>query len=79
MRPLGRDEHELLELCAEGWSGPVIAALLGIERSELPARTRALCAALGVAPRPDGRPTVHAARLWLVGEAHAQATVAQAA
>jgi len=69
--PLGRDQRELLELCAEGWSAPVIASVLGIERSELRARTRALCAALGIAARPDGRPTVHAARLWLVDEAHA--------
>ncbi|HEY3186279.1 MAG TPA: hypothetical protein VGJ70_02310 [Solirubrobacteraceae bacterium] len=76
---LGREERELLELCAEGWSASVIAGLLGIERAQLPERTRALCAALGVAPRPDGRPTVHAARLWLVAEARAHLGVARAA
>jgi hypothetical protein len=76
---LGRDEHELLELYAEGWSAGVIASLLGVERAELHERTRALCATLGVPPRPDGRPTVHAARLWLVDEALAPASVAQAA
>ena len=67
---LGPDQRELLELCAEGWSTSVMAALLDVDRVELHERTRALCAALSIAARADGRPTVHAARLWLVGEAH---------
>ena len=60
------DERELLELCADGWSVPLIAATLHVERSTLRMRLRALCTRLGMAPRPDGRPPVHAARMWLV-------------
>ena len=62
-------QHELLELHAEGWSSPVIASMLGLAPPEIAARLRALCGALGVAPREDGTPTVTAARMWLVDEA----------
>jgi hypothetical protein len=65
-RGLDSDQRELLELCAEGWSAAVMVALLGIDRQRLRTRTRALCAQLGIAPRPDGRPPVHAARMLLV-------------
>ena len=66
---LGGTDHELLELCAEGWSAPVMAGLLGVERGELTEILRDLCERLGVVPRADGQPPVHAARLWLVNEA----------
>ena len=64
--PLRPDDRELLELCAEGWSGPVIAGVLGIGQATLRIRTRELCQRLGVAPRRDGRPPVHAARMCLL-------------
>jgi len=66
---LGCTDHELLELCAEGWSAPVMAGLLGVERGELSELLRDLCERLGVVARADGHPPVHAARLWLVNEA----------
>jgi hypothetical protein len=68
-RGLGLEERELLELHAEGWSSPLIASMLDIPAAEIAARLRALCAALDIAPRSDGRPPVHAARMWLVEEA----------
>jgi DNA-binding NarL/FixJ family response regulator len=67
-RGLDPDERELLELCAEGWSAGVIAALLGTDRAGLRSRLRELCAVLGIAPRSDGRPPMHAARLWMLAE-----------
>ena len=75
-RGLDSDERELLELCAEGWSAAVMVALLGIDRQRLRTRTRALCAKLGLAPRPDGRPPVHAARMLLVQDARDERLVA---
>ena len=60
------DERELLELCADGWSVPLIAAVLKVERPALRTQLWVLCTRLGLAPRPDGRPPVHAARMWLV-------------
>ena len=68
-RALGPDERELLEFCAEGWSVPLMCAALEADRASLTARLRALCTRLGMAPLPDGRPPVHAARMWLVEEA----------
>jgi len=67
--PLSRSDHELLELCADGWSSPLIADMLGLDRESLADRLRDLCEHLGVAPRGDGNPPVHAARLWLIDEA----------
>jgi hypothetical protein len=67
--PLSSSDHELLELCADGWSGPLIADILGLDRDTLAGRLRNLCDLLGVAPRGDGYPPVHAARLWLIDEA----------
>jgi len=68
---LGPAEHELLELHAEGWSPKLIASTLGLSPAEVAERLRALCATLDVAPRADGSPPVHAARMWLVEEARA--------
>jgi DNA-binding NarL/FixJ family response regulator len=68
-RGLGLQEHELLELHAEGWSSTVIATMLGLPLGEVGARLRSLCAALDIAPRADGCPPVTAARMWLVSEA----------
>jgi hypothetical protein len=75
-RGLGLEDHELLELCAEGWSRGVIAAMMGIAPGEVGARLGALCALLGIAPRPDGGPTVYAARMWLVEQAGSGAVAA---
>ena len=77
--PLGSDDHELLELCAEGWSAAVIATVLGMERGELAELLRGLCERLGVVPRADGQPPVHAARLWLVNEAREGRSAVRAA
>jgi hypothetical protein len=76
---LGPEERELLELHAEGWSSTLIASMSGLPLYEVGARLRALCAALDIAPRPDGCPPVNAARMWLVGEAHAADGTAVAA
>ena len=62
-------EHELLELHAEGWSSSLIASMLDLPAAEIAGRLRSLCAALGMAPRKDGTPRLHAARMWLVEEA----------
>jgi len=77
--PLGSDDRELLELCAEGWSAPVIAGLLGVERGALAEMLRSLCERLGVVARADGQPPVHAARLWLVNDALAGEAAERAA
>ena len=66
---LGPQEHELLELHAEGWSSPVIASMLSLPPAEIASRLRSLCLALDMAPRNDGCPSVSAARMWLVEEA----------
>jgi hypothetical protein len=76
---LGRAERELLELCADGWSAPLIAAVLEVDRAETRARLRALCTRLRIAPRPDGRPPVHAARMWLVEEGRRSSALRRAA
>jgi hypothetical protein len=76
---LGEDDRELLELCAEGWSAPVIANILTVEPEELRERMRGLCERLGIVPRADGHPPVHAARLWLVNEAREAAFTPRAA
>jgi DNA-binding CsgD family transcriptional regulator len=67
--PLSSSDHELLELCADGWSSSLIAEILGFDRETLAARLGDLCDRLGVTPRGDGSPPVHAARLWLIDEA----------
>jgi len=67
-RGLDPDERELLELCAEGWSAPVMAALLNTDRAHLRTRLRGLCAKLGIAARPDGSPPLHAARMLVLDE-----------
>jgi hypothetical protein len=74
-RGLDAEGRELLELCADGWSTTLIAAILEVGRAEADARLRALCPRLGMAPRPDGRPPVHAARMWLVEDARRQAAL----
>ena len=68
-RGLGLQQHELLELHAEGWSPGLIASALGLPVAEIGARLHSLCESLGIAPRDDGCPTVNAARMWLVEEA----------
>jgi DNA-binding NarL/FixJ family response regulator len=70
-RGLGPAEHELFELHAEGWSVALVAAMLSLTPAEVGARLRALCRALDIAPRADGCPPVHAARMWLLEEARA--------
>jgi hypothetical protein len=72
--PLSSTDHELLELCADGWSSSLIAAMLGIDRESLGGRLHDLCDHLGVPPRGDGSPPVHAARLWLLDEAREAST-----
>jgi hypothetical protein len=76
---LAAEEHELLELCAEGWSAPVIAGVLGVDREALVQRLLDVCEHLGVVPRADGHPPVHAARLWLLDEAREAAATPRAA
>ena len=68
-RGLGLEEHELLELHAEGWSPGLIASALGLSVAEIGERLHSLCEPLGIAPRADGCPPVNAARMWLVEEA----------
>jgi hypothetical protein len=76
---LGPQEHELLELHAEGWSSALIASMLGLPPAEVVARLRALSVALEMAPRSDGCPSVSAARMWLVDEARRDADAAVSA
>jgi hypothetical protein len=77
--PLSSSDHELLELCADGWSSPLIADILGLDREILAGRLRDLCDHLGVTPRGDGNPPVHAARLWLLDEARDTPSATRAA
>lgn len=76
---LGLEEHELLELHAEGWSPGLIASALGLPVGEIAARLQSLCEPLGIAPRADGYPRVNAARMWLVDEARGGDAAADAA
>jgi len=56
-----------------------MADLLDLDRVELRARSVALCERLGIQPRADGRPPMHAAQLLLVEDAKARDAVARAA
>ena len=66
---LAPPERELLELCAEDWTPPLIADLLDVSAAELRLRVRGLCKRLGLAHPDDGALPVDGARLWLVEEA----------